>query len=298
QGAVHALQRESGDRLWTFELPAGQQMQAWDTLDEQAGIVVVRSSGTPPEDSRLYGIHLASGALLASQSLQPSYGPAPGSSNPSLPYEIHEGVVYMDSCSGQHCCLTAVDLATAAAAPQPPATPAAAASPPGPSPDGSREDGGDDGTTDHSLRIRTQLRRRALLAAAAAATGNGSSGSDGGDIPVDGGGSSTTDRSFQYCFDVAQACRARRARSVGLGVVYVLLAAQLVVVAVGFGSVAAWRLCCRGAYAPYTRLNQLPVLEVGQHDVASEEADEEEEGEGEERGGGGSGRRREVVVDE
>lgn len=57
---------------------------------------------------------------------------------------------------------------------------------------------------------------------------------------------------------------------------------QLAVLLLGFGSVVIWRACYRRSYAPYTRLNALPVLEQYEHDMASEEADESDDG-----GGGG-----------
>ncbi|GLI64163.1 hypothetical protein VaNZ11_007348 [Volvox africanus] len=249
RAAVHVLDRSTGKRRWTFELPLGQELQAWDIVDEQYGVVVVRSYGTPPEDSHLYGLDLGNGSLRVSQSLPPSYTPVRGS---SLPYDIRDGVVYVDSCSGRSCCLTAVDLLA-----NPGIPPARSQDHPVLRlPDGA-------GLIPPIWRqLRRVLASAGAHAAAAAAAGDG--------------GAASADRSFQYCFDVGQACRAQHARNIGVEIVYVLLVAQMVLLIAGFGSVLMWRLCCKHRHAPYTQLNALPVVEVLQHDIGSEEPDDDD----------------------
>ncbi|GIL72184.1 hypothetical protein Vretifemale_2559 [Volvox reticuliferus] len=251
RAAVHVLDRSTGKRRWTFELPAGEALQAWDILDEQYGVVVVRSYGTPPEDSHLYGIDLNNGSLRVNQSLPPSYTPVRGS---SLPYDIRDGVVYVDSCSGSRCCLTAVDLL------------GSSGTPPARSQD--HADPGFSGGAGLVPRLWRQL-RRALASAGTAGNSTAAAASDGGAV----GG----DRGFQYCFDVGQACRAQHARNIGMYIVYTLLVTQMALLVGGFGSVVVWRLCCKHRYAPYTQLNELPVVEVLQHDVGSEEPDDDDD---------------------
>ncbi|KAG2435087.1 hypothetical protein HXX76_007174 [Chlamydomonas incerta] len=321
-GWVHALGRADGKALWSYQLPAGQQLQSWDTLDESGGVVVVRTTGVPPEDSRLLGLSLLTGELLLSSALPPAY--APGGS-PSRPYDLREGVVYVDACSGSHCCVVGVDLRQAPAPPAAASTGAADAGPGG----GAGASGGSVAGSGSSSRagrgagwLAAALHRRLQTAlqgaeataavltsttAADGAVGKGKgpvepSGGDasGGSGAGDGAGS----RSFQYCFDVEQACRASHARSVGNDIVYVLLFTQMAVLLLGFGSVVIWRACYRRRYAPYTRLNALPVLEQHEHDIASEEADDSDEGgggdeEGEHHGHGhGHGHgRRQLMVD-
>ncbi|PNW86574.1 hypothetical protein CHLRE_02g092200v5 [Chlamydomonas reinhardtii] len=300
-GWVHALDRAGGRALWSYELPAGQQLQSWDTLDEWGGVVAVRTSGVPPEDSRLLGLSLLSGELLLSTPLPPAY--APGGS-PSRPYDLREGVIYVDACSGSHCCVVGVDLRQA----PPPAAAAVAAAAGGRGSNGGAGAGGSRGgsggassgtsggagwlTAALHRRLQTALRGAEAEAAAAVPTtaAGGEVGKGKGPVEPSGGGASggsgggdgAASRSFQYCFDVEQACRASRARSVGSEIVYVLLFAQMAVLLLGFGSVVIWRACYRRSYAPYTRLNALPVLEQYEHDMASEEADESDDG-----GGGG-----------
>ncbi|KAG2428595.1 hypothetical protein HYH02_014297 [Chlamydomonas schloesseri] len=294
-GWVHALERTGGKALWNFELPLGQQLQSWDTLDEWGGVVVVRTSGVPPEDSRLLGLGLLSGELVLSSPLPPAY--APGGS-PSHPYDLREGVVYVDACSGSHCCVVGLDLRQQPPAPPPPASASAASL---------GRAGSGQGVSWLAAALHRRLQAALLGAESAAAaqaeeqaevsgsgkgkgpvepSGGGSDGGGGGGSGGGGGGGGP--RSFQYCFDVEQACRASRARSVGGDIVYALLFTQVAVLLVGFGSVVIWRACYRRRYAPYTRLNALPVLEQYQHDVASEEADDDSE-DGVGTGGRGAG---------
>ncbi len=285
-------------------------------MDQRDGLVVVRSAATPPLDSRLYGINGSTGALQVNVSLPPSYGPpATGTAQDavrasavqlqqerfelqqqgtagagfgvgadaaeegggpglgaarlhgSLPYDVRDGVAYVDACSGQRCCLVAVDL----------------------------QQGKQQGQQQLIHEAQRQMRRRLLAdgelglllwtaSAASAAAGRSNRLRDDGDAPAAGGGGgggggngTAPGRSFTFCVDVGQACRAGAARSLGLYIIYLLLAAQLGFVVAGFGSVVVWRLCCRRRYVPYTRLNALPVLEVYEHDVGSEEPDDEEE---------------------
>jgi hypothetical protein len=239
--------------------------------------VILRTSANPPEDSHLYGIDLDNGTLRVDQPLPPSYDP---SGDAGLPYDIRDGVVYLDACSGHRCCLFAVDLT----APVGPAGPQAATG------------GFGSATTTASAAssiwesgvfpvLWRQPLRRALAAAGLVTA-----------VPADGPvtnldpdpDDSASSRSFQFCFDVEQACRAKQARSIGMEVIYALLAAQMALLLVGFGSVVAWRLCCRRRYAPYTRLNSLPVVEVPQHDIASEEPDAEDDVDSEEGPGAGA----------
>ncbi|KXZ44317.1 hypothetical protein GPECTOR_69g410 [Gonium pectorale] len=283
QRAVHALDRSSGRRLWSFKLPAGQELKAWDILDEEDSIVVVRTSGAPPADSYLYGLDLAHGELRVNVSLPSSYGPT---DSPSRPYDLRDGVAYLDACSGSRCCLAGIDLLEASAS---------AAREEGEG--GSKGHGSGSGSGAAMAGVARSLRRRlvwalgaapdaALLLAAGIPFPHSADGNGGGGEGVDGDGGDAGGRTFTYCFDVAAACRASAARSLGRDIVYALLAVQMVVLVVGLGSVVVWRLCCRARYAPYTRLNALPVMEVAQHDVASEEADDED---GYDSGGEGAG---------
>ncbi|PNH01766.1 hypothetical protein TSOC_012307, partial [Tetrabaena socialis] len=276
---LFAVDESSGELTWALELPPdtdiasvtlpydadpsvallsassanyeqGGVSGSWDTLDADGGTVLVRSSGRPPEDSRLYGIGLARGDLRLNVSLPSSYGPAGGGDGeaPYFPYDIRDGVAYMDACSGSHCCLLAVDLAAAAAA--------------------AAEEAGVEQGAEAKARgqvVAAGAGQRRLLAALAAAAAEAAAA---GGVPSGGGGGGGG-RSFTYCFDPEAVCRASHARSLGMDVIYVLLAVQMVVVAAGFGSVVAWRLCWRRRYAPYTRLNALPVVEEAvRHDVA------------------------------
>lgn len=61
-----------------------------------------------------------------------------------------------------------------------------------------------------------------------------------------------------------QVCRSGAARSFGVRLIYLLMAAQLAILVGGFGTACVWRACCRRRYAPPNPLNDLPVQEVSE----------------------------------